>query len=47
MSVPNWINDQVIKNLHFNSMKSHFTVISVLLLILLGACVKQFIPVTT
>lgn len=40
-------NDLIIKKPHFNWMKPDIVVISVVLLILQGACVKQFIPVTT
>jgi hypothetical protein len=47
MSILKWTNDMVIKNPDFNRMKSDFVVISVSLLILLGGCVKQFIPETT
>ena len=46
MIVPKWANDLLIKNAGFNRMKLDFVVISVSLLILLGSCVKQFIPVT-
>ena len=47
MFFPKWANDLGIKNPHFNRVKPDFIVISVLLLITLGSCVKQFIPQTT
>ena len=46
MYMPKWAGDPLIKNAGFNRMKLDFVVISVSLLILLGGCVKQFIPVT-